>query len=95
MQQWRPHRTDEFEADLRDACGKDRSLRSRAEKKVNKLLENPDRPRGGKTGGLAGLRAEPVNPYVIIYSFEITPENPPGIVHFRGFWHHNDRRYDP
>lgn len=95
MPEWRLNRTAEFVEDARRACGRDGSLRSRVEKKVAKLLENPDRPRGGRTGGLAGLRSERVDPYVILYNVEPTPENPPGVLHLRGFWHHNDPRYDP
>jgi hypothetical protein len=70
-------------------------LRIRVEKKITKLLENPLRPRAGRAGALAGLRVERVDPSVIIYSVESTPNDPPGILHLRGFWHHNDRRYDP
>lgn len=76
------------------ACGRDGALRSRIEKKIEKILEDPLRPRGGKTGGLAGLKAEPVNPFVILYRVERTSDNPPGVVHFVAFVHHNDRRYD-
>jgi mRNA-degrading endonuclease RelE of RelBE toxin-antitoxin system len=95
MPPWRLSRTDEFEQDLRRACGKDRLLRERTEKKIAKILESPDRPRAGKSGALSGLRSERVNPYVILYSVEVTPADPPGIVHLRGYWHHNDPRYDP
>jgi mRNA-degrading endonuclease RelE of RelBE toxin-antitoxin system len=91
---WRLYRTEQFVEDMKDACGRDGALRSRVEKKIGKLQQNPDRPRGGKRGPLAGLKSERVDPYVILYSVEPTPERPPGILHLRGFWHHNDRRYD-
>lgn len=92
---WRISRTDEFERDLRSACGKDRLLRLRVEKKLTKLRQNPNRPRSGKTGPLAGIKSERVDPYVILFSVEPDPANPPGTIHLRGFWHHNDPRYDP
>ena len=95
MPSWRLNRTVEFAEDVRTACGRDAFLRSRVEKKVAKLLENPNRPRGGRTGALVGLKCERVDPYVILYSVEPTPADPPGILHLRGFWHHNDPRYDP
>ncbi len=92
---WRLERTDEFESDLRRAAGKDGALRGRVEKKIEKLLENPERARGGRVGGLAGLKAERVDPYVIVWDCERTPSQPEGIVKLFAFLHHNDRRYDP
>ncbi|MGI0128933.1 MAG: type II toxin-antitoxin system RelE family toxin [Thermoplasmata archaeon] len=92
---WRLERTDEFQEDVKRACGRDGGLRSRVEKKIRKILEDPERIGEGKGGALKGLKSEYVNPFVILFSFERTPDNPPGVVHLRGFWHHNDRRYDP
>ena len=92
---WRLRKSDDFLSELQAACGRDGGLRNRAEKKLAKLQQNPNRPRAGKTGALAGLKSEPVNPYVILYSVEPDAAHPPGVIHLRGFWHHNDRRYDP
>jgi hypothetical protein len=92
---WRLESSDEFKDDVRRACGKDGALRTRVEKKIRKILEDPERIGEWKSGALKGLKSEYVNPYVILFSFERTPGNPPGVVHLRGFWHHNDRRYDP
>lgn len=92
---WRLERSDEFASDLRKSCGKDATLRNRVEKKLTKLQQNPERPRGAKTGPLAGLKVERVDPFVILFSVERDPTNPPGVIHLRGFWHHNDPRYDP
>lgn len=92
---WRLESTDEFKEELKRACGKDGALRSRIEKKVRKILEDPEHIGEWKRGALKGLKSEYVNPFVILFSFELTPNNPPGVVHLRAFWHHNDRRYDP
>jgi hypothetical protein len=91
---WRIAKSDDFTDGVSRACGKDGALRSRIEKKVEKILTDPERPRGGKVGGLAGLKSELVNPFVILYRVEITPAEPPGVVHFVAFLHHNDPRYD-
>ncbi len=92
---WRLQSTDEFKDEVRRACGRDGGLRSRVEKKIRKILDGPERVGEWKSGALKGLKAEYVNPFVILFSFEGTPDDPPGVVHLRGFWHHNDRRYDP
>jgi hypothetical protein len=92
---WRLESTDEFKDDVRRACGRDGALRSRVEKKIRKILEDPEHLGEWKRGSLKGLKSEYVNPYVILFSFERRPDDPPGVVHLRGFWHHNDRRYDP
>jgi hypothetical protein len=91
---WRLETTDEFKNDVRRACGKDGALRSRVEKKIRKILEDPEHIGEWKSGPLKGLKSEYVNPNIILFSFERPPDNPPGVVHLRGFWHHNDRRYD-
>ncbi|MGB6443418.1 MAG: hypothetical protein WBF81_09010 [Thermoplasmata archaeon] len=94
-QAWRLESTAEFKDDVKRACGKDAALRSRVEKKVRKLLQDPEHIGEWKSGPLKGMKSEYVNPYVILFNFERTPDNPPGVVYLRGFWHHNDRRYDP
>lgn len=92
---WRLESTEEFKEEVKRACGRDGGLRSRVEKKIRKILEDPEHVGEWKSGALKGLKSEYVNPFVILFSFESTPGNPPGVVHLRGFWHHNDRRYDP
>ncbi|MHB1435232.1 MAG: hypothetical protein ACYCPN_05065 [Thermoplasmata archaeon] len=75
---WRLNATDEFREDVKRACGKDGALRSRVEKKVRKITEDPDHIGEWKSGALRGLKSEYVNPNVILFNIERTPDNPPG-----------------
>ncbi len=75
---WRLERTDEFEEELKRACGKDGALRSRVAKKIRKILEDPEHIGEWRRGALKGLKSEYVNPFVIPFSYELTIDNPPG-----------------
>ncbi len=86
---WRLESTDESKEEVKRACGKDGGLRSRVEKKVRKILEDPEHIGEWKRGALKGLKSEYGNPFVILFSLELTPGNPPGVVHLRALWHHN------
>ena len=51
---WRLESTDEFKKEVKRACGRDGGLRSRVEKKVRRIREDPEHMGEWKSGALWG-----------------------------------------
>jgi hypothetical protein len=77
---WRQRPNAGFDKELRSQIGRDGSMMRRIEKKMAKIVEDPERVGDWKSGPLKGLKSEPVGHYVILFRYFPDEENPPGEV---------------
>lgn len=74
---------------------KDGPAKSRVQKKLRKIQEDPDRIGDAKTGKFVGLKSARADPWVILFEVVRDDKNQPTKVVLWMLKHHNDPDYDP